>query len=60
MNDYRITVHGWCDWNPTNEQWQIMLNNVQIGANQDCNVTIDGITKTMKEWQDIEHGGDIK
>jgi hypothetical protein len=37
-----------------------MLNNVQIGANQDRNVTIDGITKTMKEWQDIEHGGDIK
>jgi hypothetical protein len=28
-----------------------MLDTVQIGANQDCDVTIDGVTKTMKEWQ---------
>jgi hypothetical protein len=46
-----ITVHGFDDWTPTLAEWQDMLDTVQIGANQDCDVTIDGVTKTMKEWQ---------
>lgn len=47
----QITVHGFDDWTPTLAEWQDMLDTVQIGANQDCDVTIDGVTKTMKEWR---------
>jgi hypothetical protein len=47
----QITVHGFYDWTPTLSEWQEMLDTVQVGANQDCDVTIDGVTKTMKEWQ---------
>lgn len=47
----KIVVHGWEDWSPTHKEFIEMLNNVQIGANQDCDVTIDGVTKTVVEWQ---------
>ena len=46
-----IVVHGFQDWAPELEVFMDMLDTVQIGANGDCSVTIDGETKTMKEWQ---------
>jgi hypothetical protein len=51
MNNSKIVVHGFEDWSPTPEQWQEMLDTVQIGANGECDVTINGLTKTMREWQ---------
>ena len=46
-----VTVHGFKDWHPTIEEWQQMLNTAQTGANGECEVTVDGVTKTMREWQ---------
>jgi hypothetical protein len=51
MNNSKVVVHGFDDWSPTPEQWQEMLDTVQIGANGECDVTINGVTKTMREWQ---------
>ncbi len=47
----QITVHGRKDWFPTHGEFFEMMYNVQCGVSQDCNVTIDGVTKTMVEWQ---------
>lgn len=47
----KIVVRGWEDWSPTYREFIEMLGNVQIGANRVCDVTIDGETKTMIEWQ---------
>jgi len=46
-----VTVHGFKDWHPTIEEWQQMLNTAQTGANGECEVTVHGVTKKMKEWQ---------
>ena len=46
-----IVVHGFFDWTPTLDEWRDMMDTVQVGANGDCDVTINGVTKTMKEWQ---------
>ena len=48
----KITVHGFQDWYPSESQWHDMLNTAQIGANQECDVTVDGVRKTIKEWQE--------
>ena len=48
----KIIVHGiYEDWIATKKELKEMLSIVQIGANQDCNISIDGIRKTVKEWQ---------
>jgi hypothetical protein len=47
----KITIHGFEDWSPTLQEFLVMLGTVQIGASQDCEVTIGQKTKTMKEWQ---------
>ena len=47
----KITIHGFTDWSPTLQEFLVMLGTVQIGAAQDCEVTIGQKTKTMKEWQ---------
>jgi len=54
MRNQKITIHGFEDWIPTKRQWNEILNTAQIGANQDCDATIDGIRKTIKEWKKIE------
>ncbi len=48
-----VTIHGFDDWHPTFEEWNGMMNVVLLGANRDCDATVLGVKKTMKEWQDI-------
>lgn len=50
----KITIHGFSDWEPTKQEFIDMLNTVQIGANQDCDVTIGVEKKTIKEWQQLD------
>lgn len=49
----KIVCHGFKDWIPSFEEFTQMLNTAQIGASQDCDVTINGVTLIMKEWQEL-------
>jgi len=47
----KIIVHGFKDWFPSQKEFIEMLDTVQVGANGDCDVTIDNEKKTLREWQ---------
>ena len=49
----KIIVHGFQDIEWTEEEFKQFLfsPSALIGAEQDCNITVDGETKTAKEWR---------
>ena len=46
-----VVIHGFEDWTPTIHEWRYMMNTCLVGASQDCDATINGVRKTVKEWQ---------
>ena len=48
----KVIVHGLEDYIPSVDDFNSWMDNPLNGANADCTATVNGVTKTLKEWQD--------
>ncbi len=48
-----ITIHGICDYNPTKNRWDELMDSTLVSADVDLCATIHGITRSLREWQKV-------